>query len=143
MHGLFHQLLAFALWAPKVLGMRPRARKPHPVAEDETHKLWFWLEDHGDVLFPVIGILVVALIVYGIRRGMTSNVVDLHKRQEQKDAIVRMMRQKLLVSAEVIAHELGIDHFTASALLDELVREGKLVQQQVAGGVANYRLKGL
>ena len=82
-------------------------------------------------------------MIFGIRRGMTSNVVELHKKQEQKDTIVRMMRARLMVSAEAVAVDLHIDHFTASALLDELVKEGKLVQQKVQGGISNYRLKGL
>ncbi len=54
-----------------------------------------------------------------------------------------MMRAKLLVSPDAVAGELSIDRFVASALLEELVREGKLVEQRIAGGVANYRLKGL
>jgi hypothetical protein len=54
-----------------------------------------------------------------------------------------MMRAKLLVSPEAVSIELGIDRFSASALLEDLVKEGKLIQQKTSGGVANYRLKGL
>ncbi|MCA1825324.1 MAG: hypothetical protein ABR567_06875 [Myxococcales bacterium] len=131
--ALCHALLAFA----------PRRHKPHPPAEDQWHDVWYFVEDHGEVVFPLVAIAVVALIVLGIRRGMSTNIATLQKKQDQKDAIVRMMRQKLLVSAEAISSELKIDHFQASALLDDLVREGKLVEQKSAGGVANYRLKGL
>jgi hypothetical protein len=53
------------------------------------------------------------------------------------------MRAKLLVSPEDAAGELRIDHFRASALLEELVVEGKLVHQRMSGGTAHYRLKGL
>jgi hypothetical protein len=140
--ALCHELIAFALaFGPS--GFRPRPHKPHPPAEDEAHKLWYWIDDHGDILFPLIGLAILALVILGIRRGMTTNVANLQKKQDQKDAIVRMMRQKLLVSAEGISTELEIDHFTASALLDDLVREGKLVEQKSTSGVANYRLKGL
>ena len=132
--ALCHALLAFA---PR------RTHKPHPVADDDWHQVWYFIEDHGDVLFPLIGLAVIALIVLGIRRGMKSNIATLQKKQDQKDVIVRMMRAKLLVSAEAVANDLRIDHFHASALLDELVREGKLVEQKSTGGVANYRLKGL
>ncbi len=140
----FHRLLAIAL-AVGPRGYRPRApHKPHaPGEEDSAHELWYWIDDHGDVVFPLIGLAIVALVIFGIRRGMTSNTAELQQKQERKDSIVRMMRAKLLVSAETVAGELGIDHFKASALLDELVKEGKLVQQKAAGGVANYRLKGL
>src|SRR5438309_11752508 len=138
MSGLGHALLALALAA-----IRPRAHKPHPMAEDDTHKLWYWIEDNGEIVFPLLGVLIIALLFYGIRRGMKSNVAELQQKQERKDTIVRMMRQKLLVSADVIAGELKIDKFVAAALLDELVREGKLTEQRMVGGVANYRLKGL
>lgn len=138
----FHQLIAFALaFAPR--GFRPHQHKPHPPADDQAHELWYWLDDHGDVVFPLLGLAIVALVIVGIRRGMTSNVAELHQKQEHKDDIVRMMRSKLLVTADAVAGDLGIDRFAASALLDELVREGKLVEQKAAGGIANYRLKGL
>lgn len=140
--ALCHELLALVLaFAPR--GFRPRPHKPHPPAEDNTQVIWFWIDDHGEIVYPLVAILVIGLIALGIRRGMTSNVAQLQKKQEQKDSIVRLMRAKLLVSAEAVSTELHIDHFAASALLDDLVREGKLVEQKSSGGVANYRLKGL
>jgi hypothetical protein len=139
-----HELLALALALGPRGFARPRApHKPHAPADDSAHELWYWIDDHGDVVFPLIGLAIVALVIFGIRRGMTSNTAELRIRQERKDAIVRLMRAKLLVSAEAVAGELGIDHFSASVLLDDLVKEGKLVQQKASGGVANYRLKGL
>jgi hypothetical protein len=73
---------------------------------------------------------------------MKSNTAEMQQHQEQKDAIVRMMRAKLLVNADAVAGELHVDRFRASSLLDELMKEGKLVEQRTVGGVA-YRLKGL
>ena len=140
--ALCHELLAAALaMAPR--GFRPRAHKPHPPAEDETHRLWYLIEDHGDIVFPLLALLVLALIAVGIRKGLKSNTSELAEKQAHKDSIVRMMRSKILVSPEAVAGELHIDRFRASALLEELVKEGKLVEQRMVGGVANYRLKGL
>lgn len=137
-----HQLIGLSL-AAAPRGFRPRQHKVHPPADDEAHQLWDWLDEHGVVVFPLLGLAIVALIIVGIRRGMTSNVAELHQKQDHKDDIVRMMRRKLMVTADAVAGELGIDRFAASALLDELVREGKLIEQKSAGGIANYRLKGL
>ena len=140
--AICHELLAVALaLAPR--GYRPHPRKPHPPAEDPAQQIWYWIDDHAEIVYPVIAVVVIGLLALGIRRGMTTNVAQLQRKQEQKDAIVRLMRAKLLVSAEAVSAGLHIDHFAASALLDELVREGKLVEQKSAGGVANYRLKGL
>ena len=142
--ALCHGLLALALAAvPRGYGFRPHTRAPHPPGEDDTHRLWYLIEDHGDIIFPLIALLVVALIFVGIRKGMKSNTAELQQKQDQKDNIVRMMRSKILVSPDAVAGELRIDRFRASALLDELVKEGKLVEQRMVGGVANYRLKGL
>lgn len=132
--ALCHELLALA---PR------RAHRPHNPAENEAQKLWYFIEDHGEIVFPLLAFLVVALIALGIRRGMKSNVADLQQKQDQKDAIVRMMRAKLMVSPDAVAGELSIDRFRASALLEELVKEGKLIEQRIVGGGANYRLKGL
>lgn len=138
----FHHLFAIALAAlPR--GFRPRQHKVHPPEGDGAHRLWYWLDDHGDIVFPLLGLAIVALVIFGFRRGMTSNVAELQQKQEHKDDIVRMMRRKLLVTADAVAGQLGIDRFAASGLLDELVREGMLVEQKAAGGIANYRLKGL
>ena len=120
----------------------PRAPKPHPVAADDTHEIWYWVEDHQEIVLPLAGLLVLVTVVVAIRRGMKSGHDELHVKEEQKENIIRMMRSKLLVSPESVSLELHIDHFKAAALLEELVKEGKLVTQRVAGGVANYRLKG-
>ena len=138
--ALFHQLLALAL-SPRGF-LRPHTHKQHPAQADDAHQLWYWIDDHGEVVFPLIGLFICAILFLGIRRGMKSNVAELAQKQDRKDAIVRMMRAKLLVSAEVVAGELQIDKFLAASLLDELVREGKLVEQRMVGGIANYRLKG-
>ena len=137
-----HRLIATALaLAPR--GFLPRQHKAHPPEGDQAHQLWYWLDDHGDIVFPLLGLAIVALVLFGIRRGMTSNVAELHQKQDRKDDIVRMMRRKLLVTADAVAGELHIDRFAASALLDDLVREGKLLEQKSSGGIASYRLKGL
>jgi hypothetical protein len=143
-----HRLLAIALALAPSLGPRgfrpPRTHKVHPADEtDRLHEIWDWMDDHGDVVFPLLGLAIIALVIFGIRRGMSSNVSELQEKQTRKEAIIRLMRAKLLVTADAVATELGVDRFAASGLLDELVREGKLLEQKGGGGVANYRLKGL
>jgi hypothetical protein len=119
------------------------ARKPHPPPTGEAERLWYFIEDHGVIVFPLLGLAIAALLYFGIRLAMKSSTAELQKKQDRKDAIVRMMRSKLLVSADVVAGDLRIDKFLAAALLEELVREGKLIEQRKTGGITNYRLKGL
>jgi hypothetical protein len=122
---------------------KPHPHKAHPPAEDPAQQAWYFVEDHADVIYPVVALIVAGLIFLGVRRGMRSNVDELRQQQDQKDRIVRMMRSKLLVTPEDAAGELQIDRFRAGALLEELVTEGKLVHQRMGGGVQSYRLKGL
>jgi len=124
-----------------LLAVLPRPRKALPP--ENSSRLWNWLEANGEIVFPLLGIGIAALLFFGIRHGMRSSAEQLREKEERKEAIVRMMRAKLLVSAETVAAGLQIDKFLAASLLDELVREGKLVEQRLTGGIANYRLKGL
>ena len=120
-----------------------RAHRPYPSSDGGgAHRIWFFVEDHGEVILPLLGLAILALLVWVIRRGMSTNVAELQKKQDQKDAIVRMTRSRLRVDAENVAAELQTDRLQAGALLDELVKEGMLVEQRVTGGTVSYRLKG-
>ncbi len=142
MHRAFHILLGLALAAPQALA-KPRAKRAPRGEADDTHKLWNWIEDHLEIVFPAVGVFVIVLVLWAVRRGMQQQADEVAVRTRQKEEIVRLMRAKLLVNAEVVAHELQLDRFHAAKLLEELVREGTLIQARVAGGVASYRLKGL
>ena len=136
LHLLLAQALAFASRLPRA------AHKARAPSDDDTH-LWAWLEDHGDVAFPLIGLAIIGLLVLGIRHGMKSSGEELKKKMHDKDEIVRMMRSRLLLSADEVCKQLQLDRLQAAALLEELQREGKLVEQRSSSGVANYRMKGL
>ena len=137
LHSLLALALALAGWLPRA------AKKPHAKVEDETPQLWAWLEDHGDVVFPLMGLAIFGLLFLGIRHGMKSSGDEMKKKMHDKDEIVRMMRSRLLLSAAEVCRQLQIDRLQAAALLEELQREGKLVEQRSTSGVANYRMKGL
>ena len=121
---------------------RTRGKKPAPVDEDQTHKLWHWIEDHLEIVFPIVGVTVIVLVLWAVRRGMAQADDAVAVRMRQKEAITRLMRLKLNVTAETVATELHLDRFHAAALLEELGKEGVLVARTL-GGVSSYRLKGL
>lgn len=137
MLAALHSLLALALRLPRAV------HKPKAAVEDDTHQLWAWLEDHGDVVFPLMGLAILGLLFLGIHHGMKSSGDEMKKKLHAKDEIVRMMRSRLLLSADEVCKHLKIDRLQAAALLEELQREGKLVEQRSSSGVANYRMKGL
>jgi hypothetical protein len=136
------QLLALLLALAPSARAAPRVHNPHRAADSEAGSLWSFIEDNGEYIYPLVGLGVIGLIVFAVRRGMVGHEAEVQAKGRQKDAIVRMMRAKLSVTADAVAAELGVDRFRAATLLDELEREGKLVQQRVTGGVASYRLKG-
>ena len=139
--------LLFAL----ILALAPQARRGpprshhRPAADTDSGStaLWYWIEDNADVVYPLVGIAVMGLIVLAIRHGMVGHDAEVMAKGRQKDSIVRLMRARLSLTADAVAAELKVDRFRAAVLLDELEREGKLVQQRMTGGVATYRLKGL
>ena len=126
----------FALAAPK-------KKTARPADEDEAHHLWRWIEDNGEYVFPLIGIVILGLVLLAVRRGTLSQQEELRKRADQKEQIIRLVRAKLSLTAESTAPELGVDRYHAAALLEELEKEGVLALGRAAGGVATYRLKGL
>jgi hypothetical protein len=110
--------------------------------EDGPLALWHWIEDNSTIVFPLIGLVIVALVVIAVRRSAVDTEEELLQRRGQKDAIIRLMRARLSLSADQTAHELRVDRYHAAALLEELVQEGALVQGRLPGGVISYRLKG-
>jgi hypothetical protein len=148
MHGPLSRLRAglFALAVQGALSLAqaaPRKKPARPPDEDEAHHLWHWIEDKGEYVFPLIGIVILALVLLAARRGTLSQQEELRKRAEQKAQIIRLMRAKLSLTAESAAPELGVDRYHAAALLEEMEKEGLLALGRAAGGVATYRLKGL
>jgi hypothetical protein len=150
-HTLIGLLLAAAQAhaAPQGRARPPRVRKPHPAADpsgltpDRAHELWYWIEDHLEIVFPVVGVTVILLVLWALRRGWAAQADEIAVRTRQKESIVRLMRLRLTVTPEMVAHELQIDPFHAASLLDELTREGVLALGRATGGVTSYRLKGL
>ena len=131
------------LLAPGAFAFAPKKKPARPPDENEAHKLWHWIEDNGEYVFPLIGIVILALVILAVRRGSISQQEELRKRSGQKEQIIRLMRAKLSLTADAAAHELGIDRFHASGLLEELEREGVLAPGRQVGGGTSYRLKGL
>ena len=136
-------LHALAVQAALLLAFAPKKKPVRPPDEDGAHHLWHWIEDNGEYVFPLIGIVILGLVLLAVRRGTLSAQDELRKRAAQKEQIVRLMRAKLSLTAESCAPELGVDRYHASALLEEMEREGLLALGRAAGGVATYRLKGL
>jgi hypothetical protein len=133
---------ALALRASVLLAAAPK--KQHRLAgDDEAHKLWHWIEDNGEYVFPLIGIVILGLVILAVRRGSLSQQEELSTRARQKEQIIRLMRKKLSLTADATAQELHIDRYHAAALLEELEREGVLAPGRQSGGSTLYRLKGL
>ena len=131
------------LLTPGAFASAPKKKPARPPDEDEAQKLWHWIEDNGEYVFPLIGIVILALVILAVRRGSISQQEELSKRSGQKEQIIRLMRAKLSLTADAASHELGVDRYHAAALLEELEREGVLAPGRQVGGGTSYRLKGL
>jgi len=138
------RIFALALGALSWLGPTPQRPRSHQLPnEDGPLALWHWIEDNGEIVFPLIGFVILALVFIAVKRSSVNQEAELATRRKQMDAIVRLMRARLSLTADQTASELQVDRYRAASMLDELVKEGALVQGRLPGGVISYRLKGL
>ena len=136
------ELLALALRSSSSgLFAPPHAHHRQPDDEGPL-ALWHWIEENSSFVFPLIGVVILALVIIAVRRSSADTGEELAERRAQMDAIVRLMRARLTLTADQTASELKINRYHAAALLDELVKEGSLVAGRASGGVVSYRLKG-
>ena len=86
-----------------------------------------WLADHGGLLYPVVGLLLVGIVVGALMAFAQGEDETFEKTTARKQRIVDMLHLRLggvLVSE--VAAALQIDGVRAQQLLDELVTEGVL-----------------
>ncbi len=139
--ALRDELISLAL---RVLAGPPRPpRNQHQLPDEEGPlSLWHWIEDNGEIVFPLIGLVIAALIFIAVRRSSVNHDEEIETRRAEKERIIRLMRAKLSLTPDQTAHELRVDRYHAAALLEELEKEGTLTQGRQSGGVIAYRLKG-
>ena len=103
-----------------------------------------FLEHNSHIIYPVLGILVLALIAAGILQAWRSQDLDgLQKAEVKREIILELRRQLGGASAESLARMVGMEPFKLVRLLEEMQRDGLLLSHTSTQRLTFWRLKGV
>ncbi len=102
------------------------------------------LENNTQVIYPLIAVVVVALIAYGIIAAWRTDDLDGVEKAELKREIIRLLRRDVYgLTADHIAKILKVPGGRLLTLLEEM-SEANLVESRTdSSRVTTWRMKGL
>lgn len=102
-----------------------------------------FIEQNAWLIYPVLGVAVVALIAWGFLHAWKSHELDAVRKAEVKAEILRLMRRYVGgMTAEQVAPEVKLDTFQAAKLLEEMVEVGQITCYTTSNRITTYKLKG-
>jgi hypothetical protein len=103
-----------------------------------------WFENHTTTLYPLLAIVVVALVAWGIITAWRGDDMDGLKKAELKREIIRILRRDVYgLSADKLASQLEIPGGKLLKLLDEMADENIVESRTSTSRVTTWRVKGL
>jgi hypothetical protein len=103
-----------------------------------------WFEAHTSTLYPLIAIVVVALVAWGIISAWRGDDMDGLAKAELKREIIRLLRRDVYgLSADKLAAQLEIPGGKLLKLLDEMAEENIVESRTSTSRVTTWRMKGL
>lgn len=138
---LLHRLTLFALDLPAIPGLTPDYPKPVDSLSGNYFDL---LERNSHVIYPALGLLVLALLAFGIVSAWRSNELDGLQKIELKREIVLVLRRQVGgESVDAIAKSLGLEPFRTVRLLEEMQQDGILASHTNTERRTVWRVKGV
>jgi hypothetical protein len=102
------------------------------------------LEDHTDVFYPAIAVLVLTLIALGVLAAWRSGDVDVIEKAELKRALLGELRKDPFgATAEQLAQRLAEARLKVARALEELEQQGLAESVTDTRRLTTWRLKGL
>lgn len=137
-------MLLYALFElPKLPGAGENEPYIRPVGSMDM-KYSEWFEAHTNTLYPLIAIIVVALIAWGIISAWRGDDMDGLAKAELKREIIRLLRRDVYgLSADKLAAALEIPGGKLLKLLDEMAEENIVESRTSTSRVTTWRMKGL
>lgn len=129
----------------------PGDRPPYAKPEGATSPKYFeFLELNAHIIYPVLAVLVLALLIAGILQAWRSQDLDgLAKAEFKREIILELRRELGGVSAEALSKRVGLESFKLVRLLEEMHKDGlvgchtntqRLTVWQIVGtGPAHHR----
>lgn len=101
------------------------------------------LDQNSHIIFPVLAVVVLALLAGGILLAWRSQDLDGVAKAALKEKVVLEIRKELAgVSAEALGRAVGLEPFKLAKLLEELRQDGVLVCHTNTQRLTVWQLKG-
>lgn len=137
-------MIAFVLAAALLIDM-PGEPTPYakPVGATKVKYIEF-LENNAHVLYPLIAIVVVALIAFGVISAWRTEDMDGLQKAELKREIIRELRREIWgMTADAISKNVGVPRLKLLKILEEMQADNILEVRTDTQRVTTWKMKGL
>lgn len=94
----------------------------------ETARYFELLEANAHIIYPVLAVLVLALIVAGILQAWRAHDLDgVAKAKIRREVMGELRRQSGGTTADALARAVGLEPFKLVKVLEEMQRDGLLI----------------
>jgi hypothetical protein len=102
------------------------------------------LEENAHIVYPVLGVVVLALLGVGIFQAWRAQDLDGVQKAEFKRAIISELRRNMGgSSAEALSRAIGLEPLKLGKLLEEMLETGTLSCHTNTQRLTVWQLKGL
>jgi len=114
-----------------------------PVGATKVKYIEF-LENNSHILYPLIAVVVVALIAFGVISAWRTEDMDGLQKAELKREIIRELRREIWgMTAESIAKNVGIERMKLLKILEEMQADNIVEARTDTRHVTTWKMKGL
>ncbi|XXF79394.1 hypothetical protein P2318_06475 [Myxococcaceae bacterium GXIMD 01537] len=101
------------------------------------------LEQNSHIIYPLLAVLTLVLIVWGILVAWKSQDMDLNTRVEYKRAIIAELRRHLHgLPGDEVSRAIGLDRLKTAKLLEMMLQEGMVQNHTNSKRVVVWRVRG-
>lgn len=130
-----------ALLFPDLPGDAPKYRKPVGSTDVRPFE---WLENNSHIVYPVVGIGVIALISWGIISAWRTEDVDGLKKAELKREIIRELRREVYgMTADRLAKNIDVPGVRMLKLLEEMAEQNIVESRTDTQRTTTWRMRGI
>lgn len=119
----------------------PEEARPAPAGSPSYIE---FLEENSHIIYPVLAVLVLALIVIGVLQAWRAQDLDgLTKAELKQEIIVQLRKQLGGASADALSRAVGLEPFKLVKLLEEMQRDGQLASHTNTQRLTVWQVKGM
>ena len=134
-------VLAVVFLMPSLGDSPPEYQRPVDAASPPYIEL---LERNTHIVYPVLAVVVLALVVAGILQAWRTQDLDgLQKAELKREIILELRKDTVGSSVESLARHIKLDQFKLMKLLEEMQTDGLVASATNTQRLTTWRLKGV